>query len=62
MHCHFLLQILHVNCSTLLDGLCTHLHIPTLHAVYLHGHLEAAQKRLNPDDGFVEGPWKEVRG
>ena len=47
MHCHFQLQIVQANCSILLDGLCTHLHIPTLHSMYSHGQFEAAQKNLS---------------
>ena len=62
MHCHFRHQIVQANCSILLDGLCAHLHIPTLHPVYSHGHFEAAPKNLSPDRGFVDGPWKDVRG
>ena len=46
MHCHFLLQILHANYSILPDGLCTHSHIPTLHMIYSHGHLELPKRVL----------------
>ena len=44
MHCHFLLQIVQANCSILPDGLCAHSHIPTLHMVYSHGHLELPRR------------------
>ena len=44
MHCHSFLQIVQANCSILPDGLCTHSHIPSLHAVYSHGHPELPKR------------------
>ena len=32
------------NCSILPDGLCAHSHIPSLHAVYSHGHPELPKR------------------